>query len=203
MTERNWWRRPNNCSLSKAEHMLRTLWYVKQTHDIIGADQSLTIAKLIHLARFQTRINVRRRNDSLNYYLWCEISLTRRIGGFCFCFSEQFFWTNGVKTPNWRSGGISPRDAVFPCQVTSKQRRWQFILHKEIVSFPATNAINKRKKIDMALAKQNFSRNAEDAINQQIQVEQTASQTYQAIAAWFARDNVALPVSFSNNPWGV
>ncbi|RUS22769.1 ferritin-like superfamily [Endogone sp. FLAS-F59071] len=45
----------------------------------------------------------------------------------------------------------------------------------------------------MALAKQNFSTNAEEAINQQIEVEQTASQTYQAIAAWFARDNVALP----------
>ncbi|RUP49092.1 ferritin-like superfamily [Jimgerdemannia flammicorona] len=45
----------------------------------------------------------------------------------------------------------------------------------------------------MSLAKQNFSTSAEDSINQQIQVEQTASQTYQAMAAWFSRDNVALP----------
>lgn len=43
----------------------------------------------------------------------------------------------------------------------------------------------------MSLAKQNFS--AEDALNQQISVEQTAAQTYDAMAAYFARDDVALP----------
>jgi ferritin heavy chain len=43
----------------------------------------------------------------------------------------------------------------------------------------------------MSLCKQNFS--AEDVINQQICVEQTAAQTYDAMAAYFARDDVALP----------
>ncbi|KAH8550438.1 ferritin-like superfamily [Umbelopsis sp. PMI_123] len=44
-----------------------------------------------------------------------------------------------------------------------------------------------------SLAKQNFSTLAEDGINNQIQIEQTASQVYLAAAAYFARDNVALP----------
>ncbi|OZJ03210.1 hypothetical protein BZG36_04533 [Bifiguratus adelaidae] len=43
------------------------------------------------------------------------------------------------------------------------------------------------------LAKQNYATTSEDAINQQIQVEQTASQTYASMAAYFSRDNVALP----------
>ncbi|KAI8575554.1 hypothetical protein K450DRAFT_261214 [Umbelopsis ramanniana AG] len=44
-----------------------------------------------------------------------------------------------------------------------------------------------------SLAKQNFTTLAEDGINSQIQIEQTASQVYLAAAAYFARDNVALP----------
>jgi ferritin heavy chain len=43
----------------------------------------------------------------------------------------------------------------------------------------------------MSLAKQNFS--ADDALNQQISVDQTAAQTYDAMAAYFGRDDVALP----------
>ncbi|GAB5588608.1 hypothetical protein Unana1_03508 [Umbelopsis nana] len=44
-----------------------------------------------------------------------------------------------------------------------------------------------------SLAKQNFTTLAEDAINNQIQIEQTASQVYLAAASYFARDSVALP----------
>lgn len=45
----------------------------------------------------------------------------------------------------------------------------------------------------MSLAKQNFSNVVEDALNQQISLEMTASQTYLAIAAYMGSDNVALP----------
>lgn len=45
-----------------------------------------------------------------------------------------------------------------------------------------------------SLAKQNFSTESEDAIVQQIQVEQTAQHTYLACASYFGRDDVALPV---------
>ncbi|ORY99092.1 ferritin-like superfamily [Syncephalastrum racemosum] len=44
-----------------------------------------------------------------------------------------------------------------------------------------------------SLAKQNFSTESEDAIVQQIQVEQTAQHTYLACASYFGRDDVALP----------
>ncbi|KAF9139259.1 Stores iron in a soluble, non-toxic, readily available form [Linnemannia schmuckeri] len=45
----------------------------------------------------------------------------------------------------------------------------------------------------MSLAKQNFSNVVEDALNQQISLEMTASQTYLAIAAYMGSDTVALP----------
>ncbi|KAG2175408.1 hypothetical protein INT43_001055 [Umbelopsis isabellina] len=44
-----------------------------------------------------------------------------------------------------------------------------------------------------SLAKQNYSTAAEDALNAQIQIQQTASHVYLSAAAYFARDNVALP----------
>jgi ferritin heavy chain len=45
----------------------------------------------------------------------------------------------------------------------------------------------------MSLAKQNFSNVVEDALNQQISLEMTASQTYLSIAAYMGSDTVALP----------
>ncbi|KAG0191911.1 hypothetical protein DFQ28_010602 [Apophysomyces sp. BC1034] len=45
----------------------------------------------------------------------------------------------------------------------------------------------------VSLAKQNFSTAAEDALNQQIQVEQIAQHTYLSAAGYFGRDDVALP----------
>ncbi|KAL1919078.1 uncharacterized protein VTP21DRAFT_2459 [Calcarisporiella thermophila] len=45
----------------------------------------------------------------------------------------------------------------------------------------------------MAHAKQNYSTQVEDTVNDQIHVEQTASHTYRFDAAWCDRDNVALP----------
>ncbi|KAK3842502.1 MAG: ferritin-like superfamily [Linnemannia gamsii] len=45
----------------------------------------------------------------------------------------------------------------------------------------------------MSLAKQNFSNVVEDALNQQISLEMTASQTYLAIASYMNSDTVALP----------
>lgn len=47
-----------------------------------------------------------------------------------------------------------------------------------------------------SLASQNFATETADAINQQIQVEQQAQHTYLACAAYFGRDDVALPVRF-------
>lgn len=45
----------------------------------------------------------------------------------------------------------------------------------------------------MSLARLNFSTEAEDGINRQILVELSASYTYMSMAAWLARDSVALP----------
>ncbi|KAG0210807.1 hypothetical protein BGX28_008943 [Mortierella sp. GBA30] len=45
----------------------------------------------------------------------------------------------------------------------------------------------------MSLAKQNFSNVVEDAINQQITLEMTASHAYLSIAAFLGSDTVALP----------
>lgn len=44
----------------------------------------------------------------------------------------------------------------------------------------------------MSLCRQNFSREAEDALNRQILTELTASYTYLSMANWLARDTVAL-----------
>jgi ferritin len=44
----------------------------------------------------------------------------------------------------------------------------------------------------MSLARQNLSKEAEDAINRQILVEFTASYTYLSMSSWLARDTVAL-----------
>ena len=44
----------------------------------------------------------------------------------------------------------------------------------------------------MASARQNFSKAAEEGINQQILVELTASYAYMSMASWFSRDDVAL-----------
>lgn len=45
-----------------------------------------------------------------------------------------------------------------------------------------------------SFAKQNFTRAAEDAVNQQIQLYQLAQQTYTAASAYFDKADVALPV---------
>lgn len=45
----------------------------------------------------------------------------------------------------------------------------------------------------MSLAKQNFSSASEEALNLQISTELQASHIYMSLAAYFARDNVALP----------
>lgn len=44
----------------------------------------------------------------------------------------------------------------------------------------------------MSLARQNFSKEAEDAINRQILTELTASYNYLSMATWLSRDTVAL-----------
>lgn len=44
----------------------------------------------------------------------------------------------------------------------------------------------------MSLCRQNFSKEAEDAINRQILTELTASYTYLSMSNWLARDTVAL-----------
>lgn len=44
----------------------------------------------------------------------------------------------------------------------------------------------------MASARQNFSKAAEDGINQQIRTELTASYVYMSMASWLSRDDVAL-----------
>ena len=45
----------------------------------------------------------------------------------------------------------------------------------------------------MSLARQNFSKASEDALNDQINAELTASYVYRSMAAHFDRDDVALP----------
>ncbi|KAK9722592.1 hypothetical protein K7432_002582 [Basidiobolus ranarum] len=45
----------------------------------------------------------------------------------------------------------------------------------------------------MSLAKQNFAIASEEGLNHQINMELTASYTYTSLAAYFDRDNVALP----------
>ena len=47
--------------------------------------------------------------------------------------------------------------------------------------------------LKMSLARQNFADLSEQAINAQIDAELKASHTYLAMAAYFARDSVALP----------
>ncbi|KAI8140003.1 ferritin-like superfamily [Fennellomyces sp. T-0311] len=47
--------------------------------------------------------------------------------------------------------------------------------------------------ISTSIAKQNFSAESEDALNQQIQIDQIAQQQYLSTAAYFDRDDVALP----------
>lgn len=44
----------------------------------------------------------------------------------------------------------------------------------------------------MSLARQNLSKEAEDAINRQILTELTASYTYLSMATWLTRDTIAL-----------
>ncbi|KAG1445820.1 hypothetical protein G6F56_009778 [Rhizopus delemar] len=46
-----------------------------------------------------------------------------------------------------------------------------------------------------SLAKQNFSRASEDAVNQQIQLYRMAQQTYLATSAYFDQSGIALPVT--------
>jgi hypothetical protein len=48
--------------------------------------------------------------------------------------------------------------------------------------------------LDNSLAKQNFCRASEDAVNQQIQLYRMAQQTYLAASAFFDHCGVALPV---------
>lgn len=45
----------------------------------------------------------------------------------------------------------------------------------------------------MSLARQNFSKATEDALNAQVHAELSASYVYTALAAYFGRDDVALP----------
>lgn len=46
---------------------------------------------------------------------------------------------------------------------------------------------------EMASARQNFSKEAEEGINQQILTELTASYVYMSMSSWLNRDDVALP----------
>lgn len=50
--------------------------------------------------------------------------------------------------------------------------------------------------VNASIAKQNFTTEAEDAINRQIQIDQIAQQQYLSTAAYFGRDDIALPVAF-------
>lgn len=50
--------------------------------------------------------------------------------------------------------------------------------------------------VNASIAKQNFSTEAEDVINSQIQIDQIAQQQYLSTAAYFGRDDIALPVPF-------
>ena len=45
----------------------------------------------------------------------------------------------------------------------------------------------------MSLCRQNYSQSSEDGVNAQINAELTASYVYRSMAAYFARDDVALP----------
>lgn len=45
----------------------------------------------------------------------------------------------------------------------------------------------------MTLAKQNFSAQSEEALNQQVNTELQASQVYLAMSAWAQHSSVALP----------
>ncbi|KAJ8661510.1 hypothetical protein O0I10_002776 [Lichtheimia ornata] len=47
--------------------------------------------------------------------------------------------------------------------------------------------------VNASIAKQNFSTEAEDVINSQIQIDQIAQQQYLSTAAYFGRDDIALP----------
>lgn len=49
--------------------------------------------------------------------------------------------------------------------------------------------------VQESLAKQNFQRTSEDAVNKQVQLYQIAQQTYIAASAYFDKADVALPVS--------
>lgn len=48
--------------------------------------------------------------------------------------------------------------------------------------------------VNASIARQNFSTEAEDVINSQIQIDQIAQQQYLSTAAYFGRDDIALPV---------
>lgn len=48
--------------------------------------------------------------------------------------------------------------------------------------------------VAQSLARQNYTQAAEDALNQQIQVYQTAQHTYLAASAYFDQCSIALPV---------
>ena len=50
--------------------------------------------------------------------------------------------------------------------------------------------------VSASIAKQNFSTESEDVINRQIQIDQIAQQQYLSTAAYFGRDDIALPVTF-------
>ncbi|KAG2226494.1 hypothetical protein INT45_014238 [Circinella minor] len=47
--------------------------------------------------------------------------------------------------------------------------------------------------METSIAKQNFSIESENGLNQQIQIDQIAQQQYLSTAAYFDRDDVALP----------
>ncbi|KAI9497348.1 ferritin [Zychaea mexicana] len=47
--------------------------------------------------------------------------------------------------------------------------------------------------VEASIAKQNYSTESENALNQQIQIDQIAQQQYLSTAAYFDRDDVALP----------
>ncbi|KAI9276841.1 ferritin-like superfamily [Phascolomyces articulosus] len=47
--------------------------------------------------------------------------------------------------------------------------------------------------VEISIAKQNYSIESENALNQQIQIDQIAQQQYLSTAAYFDRDDVALP----------
>jgi ferritin heavy chain len=53
--------------------------------------------------------------------------------------------------------------------------------------------------VAQSLAKQNFAKASEDALNQQIQMYQVAQQTYIAASAYFNHAEHALPVCTCSN----